>query len=385
MSQLVRSLSQYWSRIQGTLFPLLEEELDHLTQKQQQLITVLELVRIEEFVHYYRGYPGRPPKNRPEIARALIAKSMYNLDTTVALIERLKSDRNLRRICGWESKTQIPCGSVFSRAFSDFAHTSLPQQVHAALIKDQIGKNAVVVSHNSRDSTAIEAREKPIKKSESAKKSKNSKRKGRPKKGSVQPEDSECTRLQKQKTMTVQEMLGDLPKACDKGAKKDSKGNTMYWVGYKLHWDVIDGCIPVSAIVTSASVHDSQVAIPLSTLTAQKITHCYELMDAAYDTPDIYEHVESLGRVPLIDKNPRRNQGLQKAVEEEKLARKTLNWAPAEVIRYNERTTVERANSRLKDEFGANKGRVRGHAKVACHLFFAILVLTADQLMKLVS
>jgi hypothetical protein len=39
----------------------------------------------------------------------------------------------------------------------------------------------------------------------------------------------------------------------------------------------------------------------------------------------------------------------------------------------------------LKDEFGACKLRVRGIAKVACHLMFGVLVLTADQLMKLVT
>ena len=59
----------------------------------------------------------------------------------------------------------------------------------------------------------------------------------------------------------------------------------MYWVGYKLHLDTVDGGIPVSAIVTSASVHDSQVAIPLATWTAQKIVSCYDLMDAGYDIP----------------------------------------------------------------------------------------------------
>jgi hypothetical protein len=104
--------------------------------------------------------------------------------------------------------------------------------------------------------------------------------------------------------MTLEKMLTDLPTACDKGAKKDSKGNTMYWNGYKLHLDMIDGGIPVSAIVTSASVHDSQVAIPLATLTAEKIVNLYDLMDSAYDVPGIIAHSESLGHVPLIDKNP---------------------------------------------------------------------------------
>ena len=65
-------------------------------------------------------------------------------------------------------------------------------------------------------------------------------------------------------------------------------------------------------------------------------------------------------------------------MESEAKARKALNWAPVETLRYHARTTAERANSRLKDEFGACKVRVRGHAKVACHLMFGVLVLAAD-------
>ena len=45
MSQLVDSLSKFWNRIQGTLFPFLEEELELLTEKQKQLVSILELIR----------------------------------------------------------------------------------------------------------------------------------------------------------------------------------------------------------------------------------------------------------------------------------------------------------------------------------------------------
>ena len=69
--------------------------------------------------------------------------------------------------------------------------------------------------------------------------------------------------------------------------------------GYKLHLDTIDGGIPVSALVTSASLNDSQVAIPLATITGERIINCYDLMDAAYDVPTIIEHSQSLGHVPL--------------------------------------------------------------------------------------
>jgi len=46
--KLLENLSQYWLTIQGTLFPWLKEELGELTEKQQLLITVLEMIRIEE-------------------------------------------------------------------------------------------------------------------------------------------------------------------------------------------------------------------------------------------------------------------------------------------------------------------------------------------------
>jgi hypothetical protein len=383
MSQLTKTLSQYWTKIQGSFFPWLEEELDPLTEKQQQLITILEFVRIEKFLPCYDGYEGRPRKTRAAIARSFIAKMVYNIDNTKFLIERLKSDKNLRRICGWESIAKIPSEATFSRAFTDFAETDLPQRAHEALIEKML--KGEVIQHNSRDSTAIEAREKPQKKADKqGAKEKKPKKKGRRKKSEEQPKP-ELTRIQKQRTMTLEEMLKDLPTACDKGAKKDSKGNTMYWVGYKLHLDIIDGGIPVSAIVTSASLNDSQAAIPLATITASRIVNCYDLMDAAYDVPDIVAHSQLLGHVPLIDKNPRRDKELKEALEAESLARKTLKLVFPETLRYNARSTAERANSRLKDEFGACKLRVRGHVKVACHLLFGVLTLAADQLIRLVT
>ena len=54
-------------------------------------------------------------------------------------------------------------------------------------------------------------------------------------------------------------------------------------------------------------------------------------------------------------------------------------------MRYRERTTVERVNARLKDEFGGRTVRVRGHKKVMCHLMFGIVALAADQILRLVT
>jgi len=177
--------------------------------------------------------------------------------------------------------------------------------------------------------------------------------------------------------MNLPEMLQELPRECDFGAKQNSQGNPQFWRGYKLHLDVADGQIPISAVLTSASVHDSQVAIPLATMTTQRVTYCYELMDAAYDATHLREQSRAMGHVPIIDPNPHRTQ------REPFQPDNTPRLSPAQQQRYRERTMVERVNARIKDEFGGRQIRVRGHAKVMTHLMFGVLALTVDQILRL--
>ena len=172
-------------------------------------------------------------------------------------------------------------------------------------------------------------------------------------------------------TQEAQESLQEIPVVCDVGVKRNSQGYQETWVGYKLHADVNDCGFPVSVVLTSASVHDSQVAIPLMKITSSKVDYLYDLMDSAYDAQPIYEISRGLGHVPLIDKNSR--------------GREVLPMAPHEAVRYKERTVSERFNSRLKEEFGGKNVRVRGYEKVKLHLMFGVLALFADQLIKLAS
>src|SRR5436305_364863 len=135
-----------------------------------------------------------------------------------------------------------------------------PQMVHEALIRQT--QSARLVGHIARDSTAIEARErfpdKPARKPK-AKKPKAAKKKPGPRPKGVPAPDP--TRLQRQRSMTLDQMLADLPAAiCSIGVKTSSKGHSQYWRGYKLHLDVADGQVPITAMLTGASLHDSQVA-----------------------------------------------------------------------------------------------------------------------------
>jgi hypothetical protein len=130
----------------------------------------------------------------------------------------------LRRICGWESRREIPHESQFSRAFASFAASELPQRLHAALI--EATQKERLVGHISRDSSEIEAREKPqstpVEAAPVNPNPKYQRKRGRPRKGEQAP-PPEPTRLERQAKMTLEEMLDELPKAANVGTKKNSK------------------------------------------------------------------------------------------------------------------------------------------------------------------
>jgi len=354
-------------------------EIGALTEKQQLLVNVLELAKLEEHLPYAGRCPRRPTEDRVSIARAFVAKMVFDMATTRLLLDRLDTDPTVRRLCGWERREEVPSESTFSRAFAEFAERRLPERVHQALIEKTLGKP--IVGHISRDSTAINAREKPEKKTIPAEKT--PKKRGRPRKGEERPK--KLTRLERQAAgQPISEMIVELPKACNVGSKRNSKGHTTSWIGYKLHIDAADGGIPVSCLLTSASLHDSQAAIPLAEITHGRVVSLYDMMDSAYDAPAIKAHSRALGHVPIIDTNPR-SKVKKKDLEAEAKRRKIANYTLAEDQRYNERSTVERVNGRIKDEFGARMVRVRGHAKVMAHLMFGIVALTVDQLMKFIE
>jgi IS5 family transposase len=388
---LRQQITQFAQVLQNGLFPVLQEQLGELTEAGKRLVATLEMIPLARFVPSSRGWIGRPSKDRLAVASAFVAKAVYGFRTTRQLLDALHCDTQLRQICGWKEVRQIPHEATFCRAFAEFAQMELPQFVHEALIRET--QKDRLIGHIARDSTAIEARERfaetpttpPVSKPADAPqpKSKRAGKKGkrgahkRHKGGQPKAPLPDDTRLAKQRTMTLPEMLADLPRGCNIGVKTSSKGYPQSWRGYKLHLDVADGQIPISAVLTSASVHDSQVAIPLATMSTQRVTYLYELSDAAYDAGHIREHSRQLGHVPIIDPKQLR----QKETPFQPGPSRELGKAEQE--RYRERTMIERVNGRLKDEFGGREIRVRGAAKVAAHLMFGILALTVDQLLRL--
>jgi hypothetical protein len=367
--KLKDKISWLMGRVQKSLFPHLNQCLQSpLTEQEKRLVSLLELIEIERYVpktiRNFR-YPGRSPLDRQALARAFVAKAFYRLATTSDLRRILLSAGNLRRICGFMTIGDVPSDSTFSRVFSEFVAGTLGTRVHDALVEKYLSQE--LVGHISRDSTAITGREKPTNK---LKKVKKPGKRGRPAKGEEREPPAE-KRLDRQVNQSAEEAIGELPVACDRGTKKNAQGYKISWNGYKLHLDTNDLGLPISALVTSASLHDSQAAIPLIRQTSAKVTYLYDLMDAAYDAKRIEEVSRSYGHVPIIDKNSR--------------GKEVLPMAPHEVERYKIRSSAERANSRLKEDFGANNVMVKGHEKVSLHLMFGVVTLFADQLLRLIG
>ena len=149
---LRETLSDYWRTLQGELFPALEEELGPLGERYRDLVTVLELARLEAYVKHWPGLVGRPRKDRAALARSFVAKAVFNIGQTDMLNERLKLDKALRRLCGWTRVGAVLHEATLSRAFAEFAASELPSRLHEAVIAKTPGER--LVGHISRDSAA---------------------------------------------------------------------------------------------------------------------------------------------------------------------------------------------------------------------------------------
>ena len=110
--------------------------------------------------------------------------------------------------------------------------------------------------------------------------------------------------LQIQRNQTLEQMRQEIPQACDRGTKCNAQGFKTSWNGYKLHLDTADCGVPISALLSSASTHDSRACIPLALMSQQRVTHLYDVMDAAYCSKDLHQHSRRWGHIPLIDHKP---------------------------------------------------------------------------------
>jgi hypothetical protein len=84
---LLQMLGTFGLVLQKQLFVALEEELGPLSRHHEQFVAALALLELESAVGAQQGR-GRRRHDRAKIARAFVAKAIFDLPTTRALLDR---------------------------------------------------------------------------------------------------------------------------------------------------------------------------------------------------------------------------------------------------------------------------------------------------------
>ena len=107
--KLKEAVSWLMGTLQRNLIPCLEECWERrLTEKEQQLVSILEVLQIEKFAGRPTHQFGRKPWERQALARAFVGKAVNNHPTTCATIEALKGSPVFRRLCGFVRRGDVP-------------------------------------------------------------------------------------------------------------------------------------------------------------------------------------------------------------------------------------------------------------------------------------
>jgi hypothetical protein len=332
---------------QQEIFPELKSDFGYLTNKHEQLIQLLDLIDLD--VAYPRKlwdkFFGRPSANRHAFVIAFIARIVWNISLTKDLIAYLQVDRALRLICGFDGrKNKVPSESSFSREFNQISKLNIFGKLHEQLIAQHCSSE--LYEHLAIDASSIEVAEK-------ARITATVKR----------------TAAEQRDKLTTSIIL-DLPSICNYGTKRNSNGKGYQWKGYKLHAVVNEYNVPVAALVTSASVHDSLCAIPLFRITESRVDGLYYLMDKGYDAGAIRDEISEAGKVALIDYKANRN------------GKGAGEFIGNQIERYKKRTFAESHFSHLKMQYLPRYILYRGINKVRSLLNLALAVITAVQIVK---
>ncbi|WP_041672717.1 hypothetical protein [Sulfurovum sp. NBC37-1] len=131
---------------------------------------------------------------------------------------------------------------------------------------------------------------------------------------------------------------------------------------------IIDGDMPLTAMYSSASVHDSSLVLPMINETSSKVNYLYDLQDAAYDSNVIKIFSVNNGHRPIIDINPKNSKALKAQI--------TLAKSEKEILK---------SFNLYNNSNGYDKIYYRGAIiKVASVLSFGVLSICIHQSLKLV-
>lgn len=218
-------------------------------------------------------HPVHGPKGHDvlHMLNALLAMQIEQIKTVKALTIRLKYDPVFRVSCGFDHFASTPSESTFSRLLSKISDLDKLEEEFKSLVLDAKRLNIIEALNVAVDSTKLNSFEAPKPKSK----------------------------------------LKDDGISPNWGAKCDTNGNKIKWFGWKLHIIAdCKSELPICILNTPASINDGDASIPLMEKFLKDYKGIFHpdhfIMDSGYDYEKVYDCVLNKAKaLPIIAYNKR--------------------------------------------------------------------------------
>ena len=295
------------------------------------ILSKLNLDDIEEVVWepYHKDGPGRPPRNPLGIFTALITKRLRHIPSDRELYRRLWNDRELRGICDIEAEERPYHPSQLTR----FRNRVGPERLERIMegVIDELVEGGVIDGETVvMDATFIKAYSK-------------------------------------------RDPHGNSRGSSDPEARVGRSGKT-YDLGYKAHISAdSESELPVAFIVAPANENEKKYAYKLLDKTREATKGRLKMLvaDSQYSSNRFRKKAADCGVeavIPYPANQRPREKGLLRV---DKLFR--THGSARERRIYRRRASIERMISRLKQQLGLNRHRVRGLKSTAVHVLLCII------------
>jgi IS5 family transposase len=297
------------------------------------ILRSLNLDDIEEVLSeaYHQEGAGRPPRKPIGIFKALIVKRVKQIPSDRELYRRLWHDEDLREVCDIEAEEKPYHPSQLTRFRNRIGIEKLEKIMSTQL--DELRRGKLIVGKMVvLDATFIKAYSKRDVQDNS--------------RGGSDPE-----------------------------ARVGRCGKT-YELGYKLHIAVdAKSELPLAVIVAPANDNEKKHAPALLEKAWMATNGRMKILvaDPQYSSRSFRENAYNFGVKAVIPYAANQKRGKRGLLRVDRFFR--THGSPGEKRLYRSRSSIERVNSRLKDQLCLERHRVRGLEQITIHALFCLIAM----------
>lgn len=308
------------------------------------ILSRLELDDVERIVqgaYHKKGSVGRPPRKPIGIFKALIIKRVQQVPSDREMCRRLWNDPEMRMMCDIEAE-QKPFRPSHLTRFRNRIGTKRLERIMRKIIR-KLSKAGVIDGKTMvMDATFIKAHSK-------------------------------------------RDLHDNSQGSSDSDARVGRNGKT-YDLGYKLHVAAdAKSELPLAVVVAPSNENEKKYASKLFSKALKTTGKQVKTLiaDSQYSSRKLRNHASAHGARAVIPYPANQHRGEKRLLRVDRYFR--THGPVCERRIYRQRATVERINSRLKEQLGLNRHRVRGLRNVTIHALLCIIamLLTALAALKL--